>query len=80
MKTKQLFTLTIAALLAICLSANGWAEPPKYKMTTQTPEGVLIPDQVETRLGTLKFFDGVPTAETAQKIWDQQDFSRAVEL
>ena len=79
MKTKQLFTLTIAALLAICLPANGWAEPPKYKMTTQTPEGVFIPDQVETRLGTLKFFDGVPTAETAQKIWDQQDFSRAVE-
>ena len=50
-----------------------------YKMTTQTPEGVLIPDEVETRLGTLKFFDGVPTAETAQLIWDNQDFSRAVE-
>ncbi len=50
-----------------------------YKMTTQTPEDVLIPDEVETRLGTLKFFDGVPTAETAQLIWDNQDFSRAVE-
>ena len=50
-----------------------------YKMTTQIPENVLIPDEVETRLGTLKFFDGVPTAETAQLIWDNQDFSRAVE-
>ncbi|MGB5271688.1 MAG: hypothetical protein WBN52_14410, partial [Eudoraea sp.] len=51
----------------------------KYKMTTQTPPGVLIPDEVDTRLGKLEFFDGVPTAETAQKIWDNQDFSRAVE-
>ena len=51
----------------------------KYKMTTQIPENVLIPDKVETRLGTLEFFDGVPTAETAEKIWDNQDFSRAVE-
>ena len=50
-----------------------------YKMTTQVPDNVLIPDKVETRLGTLEFFDGVPTAETAQKVWDHQDFSRAVE-
>ena len=49
------------------------------KMTTEIPANVLIPDKVETRLGTLEFFDGVPTAETAQKIWDNQDFSRAVE-
>ncbi|MGB5322134.1 DUF1254 domain-containing protein, partial [Lutimonas sp.] len=53
--------------------------PKTYKMTTQTPPGVLIPDEVDTRLGKLEFFDGVPTAETAQKIWDNQDFSRAVE-
>jgi len=51
----------------------------QYKMTTQTPPGVLIPDEVDTRLGKLEFFDGVPTAETAQLIWDNQDFSRAVE-
>ncbi len=54
-------------------------EAKTYKMTTQIPENVLIPDKVETRLGTLEFFDGVPTAETAQLIWDNQDFSRAVE-
>ena len=56
------------------------SEPAKtYKMTTQIPEGVLLPDEVDTRLGKLEFFDGVPTEETAQKIWDNQDFSRAVE-
>ena len=61
------------------LTSAVWAAPPKYKMTTQIPANVIIPDKVETRIGTLKFIDGVPTAETAQKIWDNQDFSRAVE-
>ncbi|MEN8753392.1 MAG: hypothetical protein AB1Z18_11550, partial [Desulfobacterales bacterium] len=79
MKTKQLFTLALSLLMAISLAANVWAAPRKYKMTTQVPENVLIPDKVKTRLGTLEFFDGVPTAETAAKVWDQLDFQRAVE-
>jgi hypothetical protein len=54
-------------------------QPKKYKMTTQVPDNVLIPDKVETRLGTLEFFDGVPTEETAAKVWDQLYFQRAVE-
>jgi hypothetical protein len=51
----------------------------KYKMTTEVPENVLIPARAETRLGTLEFFDGVPTAESAEKVWNQLDFQRAVE-
>jgi len=79
MKIKQLFTLTMAFLILFSLTATSRAAPQKYKMTTQTPANVLIPDEVETRLGTLKFFDGVPTEETAAKVWDQLDFQRAVE-
>lgn len=75
MKVKVLGSLVLSGLLY----ATALANPPKMKMTTQIPANVLIPDEVDTRLGTLKFFDGVPTAETAQKIWDNQDFSRAVE-
>ena len=60
-------------------TAHAAATPQKYKMTTEIPKNVLIPDEVETRLGTLKFFDGVPTAETAEKVWNQLDFQRAVE-
>ena len=55
------------------------AKAKTYKMTTQIPENVLIPDEVETSLGKMTFFDGVPTAETAEMIWDFQDLSRAVE-
>ncbi|MGB5664283.1 hypothetical protein, partial [Eudoraea sp.] len=51
----------------------------KYKMTTEIPENVITPDVVETSIGTLKFNDGFPTEETAQKVWDNLDFVRAVE-
>jgi len=80
MKVKQVTTAMMVGLAMVGLASTTWAaQPPKMKMTTEIPENVLIPDTVKTRLGTLKFFDGVPTAETAQLIWDNQDFSRAVE-
>ena len=33
---------------------------PKMKMITDIPGAITTPDRVETRLGTLKFFDGLP--------------------
>ena len=78
MKTKSL-TCILVALIALCLAAPAFAQVKTYKMTTEVPANVLIPDEVETRLGTLEFFDGVPTAETSAKVWDHLDFSRAVE-
>jgi hypothetical protein len=52
----------------------------KFKMTTDIPAGVVTEDVRETRLGALEFIDGFPTDETAQKVWDQLDFQRAVEV
>jgi hypothetical protein len=54
-------------------------QPPKMKMTTEVPEGIATPDKLETRLGTLNLFDGVPDTETAQKVYDNLDFQRAVQ-
>jgi hypothetical protein len=51
----------------------------QYKMTTDIPAGILTPDTVETRLGTLKFFDGFPDDETVQALYDHLDFQRAVQ-
>lgn len=48
------------------------------KMTTDIPSAITTPDTVESRLGTLKFFDGLPDRETTQKVYDNLDFSRAV--
>ena len=34
---------------------------------------------METRIGTLNFERGYPTAETARKLYDEMDFQRAVQ-
>lgn len=43
------------------------------------PEKIMTPDRVETRLGTLRFFDGLPDAETVTKLYDNLDLIRGVE-
>jgi hypothetical protein len=53
--------------------------PRQYKMTTQWPVGIAMPDEVKTRLGTLKFFDGFPDDATVEKLYDNLDFQRAVQ-
>jgi len=41
-------------------------------------ESISIPDKVETSIGTLEFFDGVPTANTVGPVYDNLDRMRAV--
>ena len=72
---KRMLTATITAvLLAQMAHAAG---PPKMKMTTEIPEGLSIPDKVETSIGTLNFRDGVPDEATAKLIYDNLDLVRA---
>jgi hypothetical protein len=52
---------------------------PKYKYSTPTPPGINAPDKIESRLGTLELFDGFPDKATAEKLWDNLDFQRAVQ-
>ena len=49
-------------------------------MTTDIPPEITTPDSVETRIGTLKFFDGLPDKDTVEKCYDNLDFERAVEV
>jgi hypothetical protein len=49
------------------------------KMTTDIPSGIEMPNTVETRLGTLHFFDGFPDGATVEKLYDNLDFQRAVQ-
>ena len=57
-----------------------YAKSPGMKMTTDIPASITTPDSVETRIGTLEFFDGFPTEATAQKCFDNLDFLRGVEV
>jgi len=52
---------------------------PQLKFSTPMPPGVASPDKVETRFGTLNFFDGFPDKASAEKLFDNLDFQRAVQ-
>jgi len=52
----------------------------KMKMTTDIPPSITTPDSVETSLGTLKFFDGLPDKATVEKVYDNLDFMRGVDV
>ncbi len=51
-----------------------------FKNTTDIPAGITTPDQVDSSIGSLDFFDGVPTKETADKVYDYLDRARGVEV
>ena len=71
-----------AAIILLLLSANGLTargldEDPaaEYKI----PESILTPDQVDTSIGMLRFLDGAPLPETAERIYDYLDTTRAMD-
>ena len=49
------------------------------KMATEIPAEITTPDRVETRIGTLEFFDGFPTENTVKLLYDNLDFMRGTE-
>jgi hypothetical protein len=60
-------------------SAKLSEEIPMPKYAANVPASIKTPDTVQTRIGTLKFFDGLPDAQTVQRVYDNLDFSRGVE-
>jgi hypothetical protein len=77
--TRVLHAITLA-LLAIAASAPAWGQgQPTPKYSAKVPPSIQTPDTVQTRIGTLKFFDGLPDQDTVQKVYDNLDFSRGVE-
>ena len=52
---------------------------PKEQTSADIPAGVAIPDEVDTRLGKLTFVDGAPTGDTVEKLYDNLDFTRALD-
>ncbi|MGD9652777.1 MAG: DUF1254 domain-containing protein, partial [Candidatus Dadabacteria bacterium] len=67
---KIIRTLAIAALLLPGIA--------RAQAGSSIPESITTPDTVETRIGTLDFTDGAPSAETAEKVYDTMDFTRAL--
>ena len=87
MKTTWCVRAALAAGVAMAFNAGsllaqpltGTPTPPAFKFTTPMPPGVVVPDGVDTRLGTLRFQGGVPDQASTDKIYDSLDFQRAVQ-
>jgi len=77
--THPLLIATLVGAAAFATTASQAQTPPKLKMTTDIPTAITTPDSVETRLGTLRFFDGFPDDATIEKVYDNLDFSRGVQ-
>ncbi|QDT00933.1 DUF1254 domain-containing protein [Adhaeretor mobilis] len=50
------------------------------QVSKETLESISIPDKVETAIGSLEFFDGVPSDATIDRLYDNLDRSRAVDV
>jgi hypothetical protein len=54
--------------------------PATAEVSEETLKSLSAPDKIETNIGTLEFQDGVPSDETASKIFDTLDFTRALNV
>lgn len=61
------------------MDTTGTSESKTAGYNHQIPEKLLTPDRVETRIGTLEFFDGLPSEATVEKVYDNLDLQRGVE-
>ncbi len=73
-RSSSALTLVTAALLAIPVFQAAQAE-----VSDKVLQSISIADKVETPVGKLEFFDGVPTDATVETLYDNLDRMRAVE-
>ncbi len=82
---KGLSLIAIVSVIAACADDPGDTDAPAViaeipeGYNTPIPPSIMTPDSVESRLGTLEFFDGVPTQETADRVMENLLFLRGVE-
>jgi len=72
-------TTTAATAIALGAALVSFA-PALADVSQETIDSLSAPDRIETRVGTLKFKNGVPSAETAKSIFDTIDFTRALNV
>lgn len=66
--------------LVVMLAMLSLSYPASADVSKAELESISIPDTVESPIGTLKFFDGVPTDATIDKVYDNLDRMRGVEV
>lgn len=72
-------TRYVSAICLMLLAVVAGAEEPTPGYNEKIPNKIMTPDEVETSIGKLKFFDGMPDAATADKLYDHLVVMRGVE-
>ena len=86
MKTSLLIS-SVATLLLLTACNDAQPEPLAHAEKDATPgfnikipEQIMTPDKVDSRIGQLTFFDGVPTGDTVATIYDNLDYLRGIDV
>ncbi len=79
-ESKSLAKILGGALVASALVAVGSPQLAVADVTEAELESISIPDKVDTSIGTLEFFDGVPIGNPVQTVYDNLDRMRATDV
>ena len=71
---------SLSALAAAVMLYGPVTQPAHAQVSPQTLKSISTPNQVQTPIGKLEFFDGVPTDITVGKLYDNLDRMRGVEV
>jgi hypothetical protein len=77
MKPIQFTALAMAVTMGAALTPFG---PALAEVSREVVDSLSAPDKIETNIGTLEFRDGVPSDDTASKVFDTLDFTRALNV
>ncbi len=69
-----------AMSLAVLIGLMFFAGPARAQVTQEVLDSISTPNEVKTSIGTLKFLDGAPYPETAEKVYDYLDTMRGVDV
>ena len=72
--------LLIAGMVTLYMLSIVSATEVPSGYNTPIPGSIMTPDKVDTRVGKLEFFDGVPTEKTTEKLFEHLMFLRGVEV
>ena len=79
--TKYTATYAVSIVLTLGFLVSGaMSEEVTPGFNYKIPESIMTPDKVETSIGTLNFYDGLPNQETSDKVYDYLDTARGMEV
>ena len=80
MNIKIINTTILGIIMCSILASIAFAKDVTSGFTEKIPTNIMTPDKVETRIGELNFYDGIPTQATLEKVYDNLDFIRGVDV